>query len=97
MSEKLTAQEFKEIERLVSCATSAWTKKDAEQHIKRLKFMCGTNGAKLEPYARNVFRELIGSVQAASGKVREKDHWLGVVDQDLYKLIRFAEDGSNHE
>lgn len=81
----LTGKEFEEIKMLADKAVSANNKKSAESFINRLDFMQRT--LDIEPYKRNVL--------AATGQVRDKEHWMDAVNQSLFKLEPFAEDMGN--
>ncbi|SHE90015.1 hypothetical protein SAMN02745784_02164 [Tissierella praeacuta DSM 18095] len=86
----LTGKEFEEIKMLADKAVSANNKKSAESFINRLDFMQRT--LDIEPYKRNVLAELVSYVLAATGQVRDKEHWMDAVNQSLFKLEPFAED-----
>jgi len=73
-----------EVKKLVDNATSARNKAEAKPYIERLDFLQAT--ADIKPYTRNVFGELIGFVKPASGRVKDKAHWLKGVKAWLYKL-----------
>ncbi len=87
---QLTGKEFEEIKMLADKAVSANNKKSAEPFIKRLDFMQRT--LDIEPYKRYVLVELVSNVSAASGRVRDKEHWIGAVNQSLFKLEPSTED-----
>lgn len=97
MNRKLTPQEFKEIEHLVHCAITASTKRDASEYITRLNFLHRTMSYDVAGNIRNMFSELVGYTEAASGQVREKSHWESVARSALYKLESFGvgEDSSD--
>ncbi|WP_369283973.1 hypothetical protein [Oscillibacter sp. GMB15532] len=82
--EKLTTEEFEKIESLVQRAVNASNKKEAKPFIDRLNFM--KNTLTMQPYERIVYSELVSYTTAASGQVRDKQHWLNAVNQSLYKL-----------
>lgn len=46
----------------------------------------------IEPYKRIVLAELVSCVSATSGRVRDKGHWMGAVNQSLFKLEPSSED-----
>ncbi|WP_425803413.1 hypothetical protein ACHOLT_17880 [Desulfitobacterium sp. Sab5] len=87
---RLTGKEFEEIKMLADKAVSAHNKKSAEPFIKRLDFMRRT--LDIEPYKRYVLAELVFNVSAASGRVRDREHWIGAVNQSLFKLEPSTED-----
>ncbi|EHL04716.1 hypothetical protein HMPREF0322_04617 [Desulfitobacterium hafniense DP7] len=88
--EKLTGEEFEEIKMLTNKAVSANNKKSAQVFVNRLDFMKRT--LDIEPYKRIVLAELVSYVIAASGQVKDKGHWMGAVNQSLFKLEPSSED-----
>ncbi len=86
--------DIEEVRDLADRATSAWSKADAKPYIQRLnmlRYEASLNPeTALEPYASKVFGDLLCSVEAASGRVRDKEHWMRIVEQDLYKLEVFG-------
>lgn len=88
---KLTSEEFEKIESLVQQAVNANNKKEAKPFRDRLNFM--KNALTMQPYERIVFSELVAYTTAASGQVRDKQHWLNAVNQSLYKLKPLYEEG----
>lgn len=82
--------DIEEVKTLVDHAVSARNKAEAKPYIQRLgmlRFRANINPTTaLDPYTSKVFSDLLASVEAASGQVRDKQHWLSFVDQDLYKL-----------
>lgn len=87
---QLTGKEFEEIKMLAYKVVSANNKKSAEPFVNRLDFMQRT--LDIEPYKRNVLAELVSYVSAASGRVRDKEHWMSAVNQSLFKLEPSSED-----
>lgn len=88
---KLTSEEFEKIESLVQQAVNAVNKKEAKPLIDRLNFM--KNTLSMQPYERIVFGELISYTSAASGQVRDKQHWINAINQSLYKLKPLSGEG----
>lgn len=80
---------YEEIKRLVDCAVSANSKRTAEPYIKRLEFISNCGGH--VGSANNILGELVASVKTAAGNVPDKQHWLGYVTCNLYKLEDFVE------
>lgn len=91
--EKLTTEEFEKIESLVQRAVNASNKKESKAFIDRLNFM--KNTLNMQPYERIVFGEIVSYTTAASGQVRNKQHWLNAVNQSLYKLKPFPGEGES--
>lgn len=81
---ELTDQKIEEVRMLANKAIKANNKKLAEPYINRLDFMKMT--LDIEPYKKSVLSELISCVRAASGQVRDKEHWIDAVNQNLFKL-----------
>ena len=80
-------EQYDEIKRLVDCATSAYSKRDAEPYIKRLDFISNCGG--YVGSANNIPGELVSSVKAAAGNVAYKKHWMDYVTCNLYKLENY--------
>lgn len=86
MKEKLTIQEYKEIEQLIDCALDASNKKEAQKYIDELQsYRYFFNGR-----ANNILSELIGYVQDASGRVTEKECRIDSVTSKLCILKRYG-------
>lgn len=84
---KLTDEELGEIEGLVNKAITAINKEAAAPFIKRLEFIRVT--LTIEAPQNIIFAELVAYTKAASGQVKEKEHWIRAVNQSLYKLSNF--------
>lgn len=82
--------EFDEIEALVNKAISAQNREIANEFINKLDLMKRT--LNLQPYTTIVFCELLSSVKAASGQVKEKERKLYTVNQCLNKLKPLIEE-----
>lgn len=96
MRTAITQDTYDEISRIVECALSADTKKQAESFTKRLEFLRSSGG--YEGYANCVFSDLIASTKCASGKVADKETLSSFARTDLYKLkgqIRNSADSEN--
>lgn len=82
MKEKLTQQEYQEIKQLVDNAIYALNKKEAQKYITQMQSyrdnLCGN--------ADNILSELISYAECASGRVTDKQHWIGCVENRLYVL-----------
>ena len=82
----LTQDQYKEIEKLCDCALQASNKKEANDYIKRILYIApGLQGA-----AKNVLHDLIGSLQAASGCVSDRERKEYFCFMDLQKLQWFV-------
>ena len=88
MANSLTQTEYNEIELLVNHAISAYSKKEASKQLSRLRFMANT--LDLAPNIHYMFSELIGYTDAATGRVREKDHWVSAARSALYKMKSYG-------
>lgn len=86
LKRKLTIEEFREIEGLVNKAITAINKETATPFIKRLEFMGET--LTIEAPQSIIFAELVAYTKAASGQVKDKEHWISAVNQSLFKLSR---------
>ncbi|QNR65304.1 hypothetical protein IAQ67_15500 [Paenibacillus peoriae] len=80
----LTIEEFQEIKELVNKAIYAINKEAANPFIKRLEFMRVT--LTIGAPQSNIVGELVAYTKAASGQVKDKEHWIRAVNQSLYKL-----------
>lgn len=82
MKEKLTIQEYEEIEQLVNSALDAFNKKEAQKYINKMQSykydLCDRVGY--------ILSELIGYVMDASGKVTDKERRIYSVHSKLYVL-----------
>lgn len=87
--DQITYQQFKEIEELVESATLASTKESAKSYINQLRAKIGL----FSPPAILIFGDLLGEVEAASGQVKNKEHWIDAAKLSLYKLNSFAAKG----
>lgn len=81
--------DFAEVEKLVDRATSARSKSMARPHIQRLEVL--PIGKNVTLPASHVFSDLVCSVKAASGLVRDKEHKIAMVRNDLSKLKRLLD------
>ena len=89
MKAYIEKEKYEEIKRLVYCATSAYSKRDAEPYIKRLDFISNCGG--YVGSANNILGELVSSVKTAAGSITDKKHWMDYVACNLYKLEDYAE------
>lgn len=86
MKEKLTVEEYGKIKQLVDCAIDAPNKKEAQRYINQIQSyeydLCGN--------VSNIMGELISYVKSASGRVKDKEHWIDCVRNRLYVLGRYG-------
>lgn len=82
MKQKLTMDEYEKIEHLVDYALGAPNKKEAQKYIDQLQ----SYENNLYGNARNIMGELISYVKSASGRVKDKEHWIDCVKNRLYVL-----------
>lgn len=82
MKEKLTKEEYEEIEQLVDCALYAPNKKEAQKYINRMQ----SYEYSLWGNASNILGELICCVKDASGRVSDKERKSYFVKSKLYVL-----------
>jgi len=72
---------LKKLRELVEAVMYAPTKKDAQEPLRRLKFMASTMKGDLDDYLSGKLGEVIGYAMEASGKVKNKNHWISNVEQ----------------
>ena len=60
------------------------TKADAKPLISRLKFAASGLKNDLDPYIFSKLNEVIAYADQASGRVKNKEHWISCVDQSWY-------------
>ena len=82
MKEKITMDEYKEIEKLVRCALNAPNKNEAQKYINNMQ----THGYGLCGRVGNIFSELICYVKDASGRVSDKERRIDSVKSKLFEL-----------
>lgn len=82
MKDKLSVEEYKEIEQLVDFSLIAPNKKEAHKYINKLQ----SYGYSLCGNTNNILNELICCVQEASGRVADKERKEYFVKSALYKL-----------
>lgn len=86
MKEKLTMQEYEEIEQLVDCALDAFNKKEAQKYINKMQ----SYKYDLCDRVSYILSELIGYVMDASGRVTDKERRIYSVRSKLYVLKRYG-------
>lgn len=88
MKEKLSVDEFNEIEYVVKCAIAAPNKKEAKVYIERLRWLTHNYYGRIN----TVLSKLIGSTDRATGKIAEKNRFEYYVNMDLSSLKSFIEE-----
>ena len=82
MKEKLTLEEYEQIEQLVDYAINVSNKKEAQKYIKQMQSyeygLCGS--------VSRILSELICYVKDASGKVSDKERRIYSVRSKIYEL-----------
>lgn len=73
-----------ELRNLVDKIIYAPTKTDAKPLIGRLKFVASELKNNLDPYIFGKLNEVIAYADQASGRVKNKEHWICCVDQSWY-------------
>jgi hypothetical protein len=79
---------LEEIKDHVRYAITASDKKSAEPYIEKLRF----KSRDFKPPASDIFGYLIGEVVAASGRVKNKEHWISCAERSISKLKRYVEE-----
>ena len=86
MKTKLTSEEYEEIENLMNYALVAPNKKEAEIYIAKIRAF----GFGLQGNVCNILSELVGYIEAASGRVKDNSHWEDCAKSSLYKLHSYG-------
>jgi hypothetical protein len=79
---------LKELRQLVDEIMYSSTKKDAHYPLKRLEFKSSELKGNINPYLSGKLSEVISFAQEASGRVRNKQHWISCVEQCWYVFER---------
>ena len=87
----LTLERFQKIEKLVDSALNASNKSDASRSINAIRF----ETAHLLPPMCNIASELISAINAAAGRVEDKQFKIRYVNSKLYELRGFLSSGEN--
>jgi len=76
---------YSKIKDLANDAVESYlTKQEAKPYVDQLIFL--RYQLPNDPLLRGTFDKLVGSVEAASGQGRDKQHWLMYVSQNLIQL-----------
>ncbi|MCX7066148.1 MAG: hypothetical protein NTW85_00365 [Methylococcales bacterium] len=83
-----------ELRQLVNEVMYAPTKKDAQHPLKLLKFKAsGLKGLINNPYLSGKLGTVINYATEASGRVKDKEHWISCVEKHWYVF----ENGIKHD
>ena len=77
-------EKLKEIRELVDNVIYSRTKKDAQAHIRRLKFVSSNAKAELDAYIAGKLGEVVSYAEQASGQVKYKEHWISNMERSWY-------------
>ena len=75
---------LKELRKLVDEVVYASTKKDAQSPLRRLEFEASMLRGVTDPYLSGKLGEVINYAKEASGRVKNKQHWISCVEQSWY-------------
>lgn len=75
---------IKELKKLLDKAAYAPTKKDAKPIIKLLEFTLSHLGDEVDPYHFGKLGEAISYAEEASGRVKNKEHWIQSMESSWY-------------
>jgi len=76
---------FLKIKKLSYEAVASYlTKPKAKPYVEQLDFL--RSDLPNEPLIKSIFDKLVGSVDAATGQIRDKQHWLYFVERNLHLL-----------
>lgn len=73
-----------ELRQLVEQVMYAPTKQEAQHSIRRLEFMASSIKGEVDRYFSGKLGEVISYAKEASGRVKNKDHWISCVEQCWY-------------
>lgn len=75
---------LKEIRRLVDEVMYASTKKEAQNSTRRLEFLASGVRGTIGGYLSGKLSEVVIYAKEASGRVKNKEHWISCVEQSWY-------------
>jgi hypothetical protein len=78
--------DFKEFRKLVEAVMYSDTKKESQKPIERLQFMAAQMKGDLNGYAKGILKKVVNYAKEASGRVKNKDHWISLVEENWYLL-----------
>jgi len=73
-----------ELRQLVEEVMYASTKKEAQHSIRRLEFKAAAVKVEVDRYFSGKLSEVVSYAKEASGRVKNKDHWISCVEQCWY-------------
>ncbi len=80
--DKLTVEEFSQIENLMDCALTASNKKEAKPYIQQIEMI----GLHITGSAKLILGQLTCAISSASGRIPDKDRQTDFAKMELYKL-----------
>jgi hypothetical protein len=86
MNRLLTYEEFSTLEQKAKFLAESGQRSIHGNELNKFKFQCNSLKSNLPDNVRHLLSELCSMVEAAFGRVREKEHWLGCLNQTLYKI-----------
>lgn len=86
----LSKQELTGLRTLVDEVIYSGSKAEAKTHVRRLESIASQLSPQLDPYLRGKLSEVIAYAKDASGRPRNKEHWLACVEQCWYVFERSA-------
>ncbi len=89
----MTDSDIKEIRKLVDEVISAPSKLKAKPAIKSLMFQYNQLRNSIDPYYVGKLREVIDYAKSASGRVKDKLHWINCVEQSWYVFENGVKEG----
>ena len=83
---KVNREKLSKIKKLIDDVTYSPTKKDAQIPLRELEYISSTiqHKGEIDAYLAGKLNEVISFAKEASGRVRNKDHWISCVNQSWY-------------
>jgi hypothetical protein len=86
----MNEEEIKKIRRLVDELIYCPTKNDARHPLAKLNFAISTISHNIPPVALSKLQEVASYANEASGRSRNKEHWISCVDDSWYYFESLA-------
>jgi hypothetical protein len=87
---------LKELRMLVDEVINARNKKDAAIPLRKLEFMVSSMRGDFNGYTAGKLGELVDYSKTASGQVKNKEHWVSVVNQVWHVFESDVLNGRSH-